>query len=75
MLESGCGYKAQTRAVVESPDTEVITNEELLELDVDILIAAALENVITKNAGRLKAKNLAELANGPTTARSGRDPL
>jgi len=53
----------------------VITNEELLELDVDILIAAALENVITKNAGRLKAKNLAELANGPTTARSGRDPL
>jgi hypothetical protein len=47
-LESVCGYKAQTNSVVESPDIEVITNEELLELDVDILIAAALENVITK---------------------------
>jgi len=67
-LESVCGYKAQTRSVVESPDTEVITNDELLELDVDILIAAALENVITKkNAGRIKTKILAELANGPTT--------
>ena len=33
-LESVCGYKAQTRSVVESPNTEVIMNDELLELDV-----------------------------------------
>jgi glutamate dehydrogenase (NAD(P)+) len=45
-----------------------ITNEALLELPVDILIPAALENQITAaNAGNVKAKILAELANGPTT--------
>lgn len=45
-----------------------ITNEELLELDVDVLIPAALENVITKeNAGSIKAKMILEMANGPVT--------
>jgi len=45
-----------------------ITNEELLELDVDILAPAALENVLTEsNASRIKAKLIIELANGPTT--------
>ena len=51
------------------PHGEPITNEELLELDVDVLVPAALENVITKrNAGNIKAKIIAEGANGPTTA-------
>src|SRR3989344_3336396 len=45
-----------------------ITNEELLEIDCDILIPAALDNVITeKNAAKIKAKYVLELANGPTT--------
>lgn len=45
-----------------------ISNEELLQLEVDILVPAALENQITKsNADKIKAKVVVELANGPTT--------
>ena len=47
---------------------EKITNEELLELDVDVLVLAALENQITKkNAPKIKAKYIFEIANGPIT--------
>ncbi len=50
------------------PGTTNITNAELLELPCDILIPAALENQITsRNAGNIKAKIVAEAANGPTT--------
>jgi glutamate dehydrogenase (NAD(P)+) len=53
------------------PDTETITNEELLELEVDVLIPAAIENQITsRNADSIKARIIGELANGPTTPRA-----
>ena len=67
-LKNLCACKAETASVVNSPNVQAISNEELLELDVDILIAAALENSITENnASKIKAKILAELANGSTT--------
>jgi glutamate dehydrogenase (NAD(P)+) len=50
------------------PDTEAITNAELLELPCDALVPAALENQLTaKNAPRVKARLIVEAANGPTT--------
>ncbi len=60
--------KTSSSTVCGLPDAERITGDELLEMDVDILIPAAIEGVITaKNAGKVKAKIVAELANGPTT--------
>jgi len=50
------------------PDTEDVSNAELLELSCDILIPAALENQLTiENAARIKARMVIEAANGPTT--------
>ncbi|MBW6470335.1 MAG: Glu/Leu/Phe/Val dehydrogenase [Methanosarcinaceae archaeon] len=60
-------HKAKTGSVVNFPGSTPISNEDILKLDVDVLIPAALENVITiKNAAKIKAKIVAELANGPT---------
>ncbi|HOA16710.1 MAG TPA: Glu/Leu/Phe/Val dehydrogenase [Fervidobacterium sp.] len=62
-------YRDSNKGVIAGyPKGTPITNEELLELDVDILIPAALENAITeKNADKIKAKVIIEAANGPTT--------
>lgn len=55
-------------SVCDLVDHERITNEELLELDVDLLVPAAMENQITEqNADNIKAKVILELANGPIT--------
>ncbi len=60
--------KEETGSVCNLPDVKKVTNEELLMMDVDVLIPAAIENVITsKNAAGIRAKIVAELANGPTT--------
>jgi glutamate dehydrogenase (NAD(P)+) len=61
-------YKERSGTVVGMPGTSRISNDELLALKCDILIPAALENVITlNNADQIKAKIVAEAANGPTT--------
>ncbi len=61
-------HKQASGSVCKMPATSPISNEDLLELDVDVLIPAALESVITStNAGSIKASVVAELANGPTT--------
>jgi glutamate dehydrogenase (NAD(P)+) len=61
-------YKLRTGALEGFPDSEPISNEELLEMDVEVLFPSALENVITDaNADRVKCRISCELANGPTT--------
>ncbi len=73
-LESGIDYnkllehKKKTGTVQNFPGAKNISNEDLLELGVDILIPAAIENQLRRdNAGKVKAKVILELANGPTT--------
>jgi glutamate dehydrogenase (NAD(P)+) len=66
--EKVMAHKERTGSVVRLPGTKPVSNEELLELDVTVLVPSALENQITeKNAERIKAKLSVELANGPTT--------
>jgi glutamate dehydrogenase (NAD(P)+) len=66
-------HERKTGSVVRFKDTEPITNQELLELDCDILVPAAIENQITKsNADKIRAKTVIELANGPTTLEADR---
>ena len=61
-------HKMKTGSVVGFKGAKEISNADLLELKVDVLIPSALENQITaKNAANIKAKILLELANGPTT--------
>ncbi len=61
-------HKLESGSVRGFPNSEPISNEELLELECDVLYPAALEGAITaRNADNIKAKILCELANGPTT--------
>ncbi|HWW51490.1 MAG TPA: Glu/Leu/Phe/Val dehydrogenase [Verrucomicrobiae bacterium] len=61
-------YKERSGTVVGMPGTSRISNDDLLTMKCDILVPAALENVITlNNADQIKAKIVAEAANGPTT--------
>jgi glutamate dehydrogenase (NAD(P)+) len=72
-LEEIIEHKAKTGSVKGAPNTEEVGSTEVLEIEADIIIAAALEDAITaENAGRVKTKILAELANGPTTAEADR---
>lgn len=66
--DSLAAYLTQNKTLQGYPEGEAVTNEELLELDCDILIPAAVESVIhQKNVQKLKCRILAEGANGPTT--------
>jgi glutamate dehydrogenase (NAD(P)+) len=69
-LEAVVKHRAETGKILGFPGaTDIVHSADALELDCDVLVPAALENVITKeNAPRIKAKLIAEGANGPTTA-------
>ena len=64
-------YQRRNRILDGYPEADRITNAELIELPCDILVPAATENQITsRNAARIKARIIAEGANGPTTAKA-----
>ena len=66
-------YKQEHGSLDGFPRTERVSNAELLEIACDVLVPAALENQITgANAGRIKARMVAEAANGPTTPEADR---
>ncbi len=61
-------HKAKTGTVKGFSNCKAVSNREILELDVDVLVPAAIENVITaENASAVEAAIIAEAANGPTT--------
>ncbi len=72
-IEEVLRTKKETGSVINYEGARRISNEELLTLDVDLLVPAAIENVITeKNVEEVKAKVILELANGPTTPEADR---
>ncbi len=61
-------HLSKTGSVVDFPGTEPVSNDDLLEQEVDVLIPAAVQSVINEdNASRIKAKMIIEAANGPVT--------
>jgi glutamate dehydrogenase (NAD(P)+) len=72
-LAEVAAHKAKTGSVVGTPKTRTISNEELLALECDVLIPAALENQIRRdNAAATRARLICEAANGPTTPAADR---
>ena len=68
-VEDAVAYVKEHRSLEGYRKGDRISNDDLLTLDVDVLLPAALENVITtKNAAKIRAKIICEGANGPTTA-------
>jgi glutamate dehydrogenase (NAD(P)+) len=68
-IDAAIAHAQKHRTLEGFTGGDAITNDELLALDVDVLLPAALENVITsKNAASIRAKIICEGANGPTTA-------
>ena len=68
-VEAALAHVRKTRHLEGFAGAQAISNDDLLTLDVDVLLPAALENVVTsKNAGKIRAKIICEGANGPTTA-------
>jgi glutamate dehydrogenase (NAD(P)+) len=68
-VEAAIAHVNRHRTLEGYTGGDPVTNDELLTLDVDVLLPAALENVITsKNAAKVRAKIICEGANGPTTA-------
>ena len=67
-VEALLSHVRETGSVVDAPGTEPIANEQLLELDVDVLVPAALDRVIhSGNADRIRARLVVEAANHPVT--------
>ncbi len=72
-LAAVAAHKQKTKSVVGAPGTRTITNAELLALECDVLIPAALECQLRQdNAGAVRARFIAEAANGPTTPAADR---
>ena len=68
-IEAAIAYRDGNNGTLEGFKADRISNEALLELDVTVLVPAAMENQITaENADRIKAKLIVEGANGPTVA-------
>jgi glutamate dehydrogenase (NAD(P)+) len=67
-VQTALRHKAETGTVEGTPNTEPLPRDEVLEVDCDLLCPAALENSITlANVERVRARIIAELANGPVT--------
>jgi glutamate dehydrogenase (NAD(P)+) len=72
-VQAALKHKEETGSLMGLPGAKEIAPNDVLEVDCDILCPSALENSITRsNVGRVKAKIIAELANGPTTPAADR---